>query len=249
MMTTSGAKIFLSSERGYHEVKGFRSYRTFNFGTYRHEHKTAFGPLYVLNDDTLGGGRSIRLSTEADSDILLLPIVGAIRYSDSNGHATTIEAGQAQLCATPAGTVLEISNPYKKDLVNFLQFRIRSHADFENGKPVIQSFSIDKNKNSLLELFPRQNQAAVQDGFSQRTFAGKFSGRFDAVFKPGDAADGIFVYVIEGAFEVQNRLMEARDGLALWDADELNFEALSNDAIFLLMEVQLPIQQPHHYHL
>jgi redox-sensitive bicupin YhaK (pirin superfamily) len=249
MMTTSGAKIFLSSERGYHEVKGFRSYRTFNFGTYRHEHKTAFGPLYVLNDDTLAGGRSIRLSTEADSDILLLPVVGAIRYTESNGHSNIIEAGQAQLCSTSAGTVLEISNPYKKDLVNFLQFRIRSHADIDNSKPVVQCFSLDKNRNSLLELFPKKNQAAVQDGLLQRTFIGKFSGRYDAVFKTKDLSDGIFVYIIEGAFEVQNRLMEARDGLALWDVDELNFEALSNDAIILLMEVPLPIQQPDHYHL
>jgi redox-sensitive bicupin YhaK (pirin superfamily) len=249
MTTTTGAKIFLSSERGYHEVKGFRSYRTFNFGTFRHEHKSAFGPLYVLNDDTLGGGKSIKLSTESETEILLLPLAGDISYTDSNGHTTIIEAGQAQLCTTLAGTVIEISNPYKNDLVNFLQFRIRSHDDTESGEPALQSFFLDKNKNSLLELFPHENQPASQDGFSQRTFIGKFTGRYDGAFKPTDPSNGIFVYIIEGAFEVQNRLMETRDGMALWDVNELSFEALSNDAIILLMEIPLPIQQPHHYHL
>jgi redox-sensitive bicupin YhaK (pirin superfamily) len=43
--------------------------------------------------------------------------------------------------------------------------------------------------------------------------------------------------VIEGAFEVQDRLLHAKDGLAVWDTNEIDFEALSNDAILLLWEV------------
>jgi redox-sensitive bicupin YhaK (pirin superfamily) len=47
------------------------------------------------------------------------------------------------------------------------------------------------------------------------------------------------VYVIEGAFEVQYRLLHARDGLALWEAERVEWEALSNDAILLVLEVPL----------
>ena len=61
MIPQSKGKIFLSEERGYQELDWFRSYNTFNFGKYLHEHKTAIGPLYVLNDDTLAGGRSFSL--------------------------------------------------------------------------------------------------------------------------------------------------------------------------------------------
>jgi hypothetical protein len=47
----------------------------------------------------------------------------------------------------------------------------------------------------------------------------------------------VFVYVIEGAVEFQNRLLEQRDGLALYSVTTSEFEALSNDAILLVLEV------------
>lgn len=47
--------------------------------------------------------------------------------------------------------------------------------------------------------------------------------------------------MIEGAFEFQNRLLETRDSVALWNEDnealQIEFEALSNDAINLIVEV------------
>jgi len=52
----------------------------------------------------------------------------------------------------------------------------------------------------------------------------------------------VFAFVIQGAFviqeafEVQGRLLHARDGLGLWDDTNLiKLEALSNDAIVLLV--------------
>ena len=51
--------------------------------------------------------------------------------------------------------------------------------------------------------------------------------------------NGIYAFVIEGVFEVQDRLLHTKDGLAMWDAEEIDFEALSNGAILLLLEIPL----------
>lgn len=51
--------------------------------------------------------------------------------------------------------------------------------------------------------------------------------------------NSIFIFVIEGIFEVQNRLLHARDGLSLTDIDTVELEALSNDAVILLLELPL----------
>lgn len=52
--------------------------------------------------------------------------------------------------------------------------------------------------------------------------------------------NSLFVFVIQGVFEVQGRLLHARDGLGLWDEEnEVELEALSNDAIVLLTELSL----------
>jgi redox-sensitive bicupin YhaK (pirin superfamily) len=50
---------------------------------------------------------------------------------------------------------------------------------------------------------------------------------------------GLFVFVIEGAFEVEGRLLHERDSLALWETGKAEMEALSNDAIILVIESPL----------
>ena len=67
----------------------------------------------------------------------------------------------------------------------------------------------------------------------------KLNGRQDDIYYRKNTANGVFVYAIQGALEVQYRLMHEGDGLALWDVDEVEFEALSNDAILLIVEVAL----------
>nr|WP_276368981.1 hypothetical protein [Chryseolinea sp. H1M3-3] len=66
---------------------------------------------------------------------------------------------------------------------------------------------------------------------------GKFSGRHHCTFKTAFCRRHVFAFVLEGAFEFQNRLLEQRDGLSLSNVSELEFEALSNDAILLLFEL------------
>ena len=53
MNTQTEAQIYLADQRGRSETDFFRSYHTFNFGQYVAEGRAQFGPLHLLNDDTL----------------------------------------------------------------------------------------------------------------------------------------------------------------------------------------------------
>lgn len=229
MQDQSQGKMYLAAERGHTETGWFRSYNTFNFGNYRHEHKAPFGPLYVFNDDTLAGGKKISLLVEEDSTIILLPTVGAIIFVDSHGNESIVEAGQAQVYAARKNTSLLIGNPYDEELINFLQIWIR-HPVQTLAEPAVSSFDLVHHKNKLVEIKPA--------GSCHKTFIGKFTGREEALHKVG-SGNGLFAFVLEGAFEVQYRLLETRDGLALWNVEDVELEALSNDAIILLVEVCL----------
>ena len=236
MLTQTSGKIFLSSERGHTETEWFRSYNTFNFGNFQNKNKQAFGPLYVLNDDTLAGGKSIQLSVEEDSDILLLPTVGAIHYKDSIGNENFLHAGQVKIFSAAKGTTINIANPYQEDLINFLQLWFKAVVP-SSSIPGVTAFDIEVNKNNLIDLFPI-HQTHFNQNF-KRACVGKFSGRSEITYKPASRDNGIFVFVLQGAFEVQYRLMETRDGLALWSVDEIELEALSNEAIILLTEMEM----------
>lgn len=234
MTEQSEAKVYLASERGHTETDWFRSYNTFNFGGFQNEHKQPFGPLYVWNDDTLAGGRSLQLLVEEDSFIFLLPIVGAVQYEDSKGNDRLLQAGQSFFCPVDKGTMVTLSNPYEDKLVNFLQGWLLIKNDDYSLASLI-SFSIDDNKNRLMDISVSHN--------GLRFLLGKFDGRNEGNYRPTEASGCLFAFVIQGAFEVQNRLLEARDALVLWNTEAVDFEALSNDAILLLL--QLPAEDTH----
>jgi len=112
--------------------------------------------------------------------------------------------------------------------------------------PKVQQLTFDlQDKNKLHPLFTENMEGPI-DHPSFCGFIGKYDGRNDGIYQlkaveNKQLANGIFVFILSGAFDVQNRFLHARDGLALSDLqDELiEFEALSNDAILLLMEIPM----------
>jgi len=226
MVPQSKGKIFLSDERGISELDWFRSRNTFNFGRYYNEHKTPFGDLYVLNEDTLAENCRLAMEVEEESHIVLVPVVGAIAWKTSDRKEGLVEAGQAQVLPLPKGASFEIMNPYDDTLVKYLQLWITTPGGAQQSAHRLFSFSIDNNKNKLVNAF-------------DAGLIGKFTGREEAIHTLAHPQNGLFAFVIQGAFEVQYRLMHAGDGLALWNLPAIELEALSNDAIILLIEINL----------
>ena len=180
-------------------------------------YQSSFSQQYQLYDNTLAGGESIQLQVEENTIVALLPTVGTIHIAGEG----LLEAGQVQLLK--AATI--ISNPYEHELVNYLQLI------FSNTKeePALYTFNL---RNKLTDLFA----ASMQNGLLFASI-GKFKGREEIVYETYQQGNGVFVFVLQGAFEVQHRLLETRDGLALWNAEQVEIEALSNDAILLLVEL------------
>ncbi len=228
-MSQIEATIFLADQRGCSQTDWFRSFHGFNFGAYYNEHRQPFGRLRVFNDDTLAAGKSLKMHVDENTEVILLPLVGAIQYRNSLGNAGFVEAGQVQIFSATQGMDYEITNPYPDELVNFVQIWLRGNE--QEFRPGLMQNSFDfQQKNQLIPLFSTQTRAYV----------GQFGGRKEGIYEVQHPnTHGIFIFVIEGAFEVQNRLLHPRDGLALQGADTVEFEALSNDAIFLLLEVSL----------
>ena len=236
MMVQTKAKIFLADERGLNETTWFCSRNTFNFGKYQQEHKQPFGDMYVLNDDTLDGGRSLSMLVEERSYIILLPVAGAIAYKDSPGNENLIAAGQVQLLILEKGDTMQITNPFKEELVNFLQIWIKADTNTKIEQPSLSTYDVNEYINSLVQVSPKSvGRLSLPFSIS----IGKFFGRGETVYHPKNNNAGLFVFVLEGAFEVEGRLLHARDGLALQQTNEIEMEALSNDAIVLTIELLL----------
>ncbi len=228
-MTQIEATIFLADQRGCSQTDWFRSFHGFNFGAYHSEPRQPFGRLRVFNDDTLAAQKSLKMQVDENTEVILLPLLGAIEYHNSLGGTGFVEAGQVQIFSAAQGMEYEITNPYPDDLVNFLQIWLTGNEQEFTASLIQKSFDFQQ-KNQLLPLLYTQTRAYI----------GQFGGREEGIYEVQHPdTHGIFVFVIKGAFEVQNRLLHPRDGLALQGVDTVDFEALSNDAILFLLEVPL----------
>ncbi|MFD2521211.1 pirin family protein [Emticicia soli] len=229
MLTQTQGQIYLSNARGLTLTKTHRSFHTFNDGNYYDRNRKPFGNLITCNDDTLVGGETMRIIADRNLEIMLLPLVGAIELSINGGKPEFIDICEAKVFSVSANDAYEITNPYDNELVNFLHIRFTRAFGVESIKNRSVYFNIDTNKHTL------QNIGA-------NCYIGKFAGREEGFLILKPESQGVFGFVIEGAFEFQNRLLEARDSIALWNDDndplQIEFEALSNDAILLIIEVK-----------
>ncbi|SKC85932.1 pirin family protein [Ohtaekwangia koreensis] len=233
MISKTKATIYLSNQRGCTQEDWFRSFHVFNYGKYFNENRTPFGSLNTLNENTLKGGRTISRLAKDDATVLILPIVGALKYTIPGYKEGIVDAGEVAILSVVKDSVIEMMNPYEDELINFLEVWYM-HPAGDRVEPLKIELDLEHSKNSLIPL-------AASEGGQQRVtpYIGKYKGREEGIYTPKNSANGVFVFIVEGAFEVANRLLHGHDGLALWNVEQVEFEALSNDAIIFLLEVAL----------
>jgi hypothetical protein len=221
------AKIYLQSQRGQFQSEGYRAFYTFNFGHYRAENREAFVNLLALNDETLLPQCSHEVTVNEPVQIILLPLVGALEIDGGEGELRFVDSGECfQLDMKPNDRFV-ITNPYPDQAVNYLQIRIlANNISFQEG--AVNTFDLSI-KNTLIPIF---DAAYAQENI----LIGMYDGRQDGTYSLKSATNNVFIFIIEGAFEVQNRLLEKRDGLSLKGVQDVEFEALSNNAIILILE-------------
>jgi hypothetical protein len=230
MIPQTPGKIFLAEERGLTESDRFRRYSTFSFGPWAHAHKGPFGRLYGLNEETLAGNHSLEFTVTEASHVLIIPLAGAVALSGAGVPATAVGVEETLVLTLPAGSLLQLKNPFETELVSFLHLWLL--ADAPVSVAVHQAaFGFDEAPNSLLRLLPSGASLPLT------AHLGRFAGRHEAIYRLSNPRASLYAFVLTGAFEIEGRLMHGKDGLALWNAAEIELEALSNDAVVLVLEL------------
>lgn len=221
------AQIYKAEFRGVTASESFKRLTTFNFEDYYDDSRKPFGSLQVLNEEILAPKHKVTTVLESDMDVLILPLFGGIDYKDNLGNESFIRVEQIRVIAAQKGMSFELSSPYEEENVSYLQIWFDSkNQDFENN---FKQFDFGlTNKNELVSLFETSDVLG---------FIGIYEGRKEGLYTLKDASNGVFVFVINGAFEVENRLLEARDGLRIEQIEAIEWEALSADALLIVLEI------------
>lgn len=227
MISTSG-RIFSADQRGLTETSVLKRFSTFNFEKFNSEHTLPFGDLFICNDDFIVGGKLAFFLSKEDSYQLFFPITGGLNIVQGNKECA-VDTGQMQVLNLGKGEVLEISNRNLTETTNYLQIGIRTDIFLLRASEMLFNFDFDTNPNKLIEIISHPK-------LPFKVSAGHFAENMPAFYRIQRVDGRFFCFVIAGTLKIEGRLMHERDALALWDLEEVQLEALSNNASVLILE-------------
>jgi redox-sensitive bicupin YhaK (pirin superfamily) len=94
-----------AAERFHSRLDWLDSWHTFSFGSHLDPAWMGFGPLLVINDDTIAPGRGFGLHPHSDMEIITVMVEGELQHRDSLGHTEVLRAGEVQRMSAGTGVV------------------------------------------------------------------------------------------------------------------------------------------------
>ena len=103
--TASGLVFRPAAERFHSQLDWLDSWHTFSFSNHYDPAWMGFGPLRVINDDTIAPGRGFGMHPHRDMEIITVMVEGQLNHRDSLGHAEVLRAGEVQRMSAGTGVV------------------------------------------------------------------------------------------------------------------------------------------------
>lgn len=228
MINQVKAKLYVGAERGLTETNWFRTRNLFNAGKFIAPHRQNFEGIYLFNEETVAPHRSISGELEESSLLLIIPMWGGIKYT-GNGHtAYHIQPGELLLVPAPAGHMYSVANTEEKENVQFIQIAVRKDNASLPRRPYQVAMSGDDYENQLCRALSFEATAGFE------LYLGQFSGRKKGKIAWPEYRHG-FAFLLQGALEMEDRLLHEGDALGMWQTRQLEWEALSGQSLFLLL--------------
>jgi hypothetical protein len=241
-MTMLEAQIFLSDLRVKDQTLAFRSYSISWKAQKQDKRLTKVPELNVLKDVELAGNGGRLLNFTTEGYLILLPVTGDLIFNLNNAEQEYLEVGAIKILVMKKGESLELRNAFDLDVINYLELQILTNTRCTGDLPCDQSVMyFDLEGHNLVRL--------TTDHLPFNLGIGRFKGRQQGVYRTmtdSSSADHIvrestgsnfFCFVLAGAFEVQDRLLHMRDGVSVSADKEIEFEALSDNAILLIIDL------------
>jgi redox-sensitive bicupin YhaK (pirin superfamily) len=222
-----------ADERGHEDHGWLDSHHTFSFADYYDPEHMGFGPLRVINDDTVTGGGGFPPHGHRDMEIISYVIEGALAHKDSMGNGSVIKPGDVQRMSAGAGVRHSEHNASKTDPVHFLQIWIQPKAA---GLPAgyEQKFFSEEDKRGVLRLVasPDGADGSVRIQQDVRMYASLIAGDQAVQHTIASGRKG-WLHVVTGAASVNGRALEAGDGLAIEGEEALRVSSESKGEVLL----------------
>ena len=205
-----------AEERGHANHGWLNSWHTFSFADYQDPRHMGFGPLRVINDDSVEPGQGFGTHGHRDMEIITYVLDGALEHKDSMGNGSIIRPGSVQRMSAGTGVRHSEFNPSRDEGVHFLQIWIEPKiTGVKPGYEEKQFGPAEKKGQLRLIASSDGREGSVMIHQDATVYAAMLDGK-DAVTHRLARGRCAYVHVARGAVKV--------NGTALMDGDGARVE-------------------------
>jgi redox-sensitive bicupin YhaK (pirin superfamily) len=174
-------------------------------------------------------------------EIISIPLEGDLEHKDNMGNVTVIKKGDVQVMTAGTGITHSEYNKSKSNEVKFLQIWIIPKE--QNVPPRYDQISTNdiEDKNKFYQvLSPYKNDQGVWINQDAWFSLGKFTSGKTDTYKIKKTNNGVYLLILDGEIDVNGVVLSKKDGMGIWDTDQLTIKANENARV-LLMDVPMNI--------
>ena len=200
-----------------------------------------FGVLRVLNDDTVSAGMGFGTHPHNDMEIISIPLEGDLEHQDSMGNKTVIKNGDIQIMSAGTGIRHSEYNKNKDEQVKFLQIWVIPNKQGVTPRYDQITLNPEDRHNKLQQIVsPNPEDAGVWIHQDAWFHLGQFDKDTTTDYTFKKEGNGLYVFVLKGDLTINNQELNTRDGLGIWNTNDVTIKA-NSEAEFLLMEVPMTL--------
>ena len=227
-----------ANSRGSADYGWLKTFHSFSFSNWNDPERMHFGALRVLNDDVVSGGHGFLEHPHENMEIISIPLKGSLKHSDNTGRDAVISKGEVQIMSAGSGIMHSEKNNSALDPVNFLQIWL--YPNERNLVPTYAQASFDSadEHNELHCIVSPSGTEGVKIHQNAWLHIGEWDQGHAQTYRPKSKGQGVYVFVLEGSFDLDGHSLSKRDAIGVTNTDGLSLKATTNARI-LLMDVPM----------
>jgi redox-sensitive bicupin YhaK (pirin superfamily) len=233
--------IHKAETRGHANHGWLDSHHSFSFAGYHNPERMHFGVLRVLNDDKVAPGQGFGTHPHDNMEIISIPLEGDLEHKDSMGNVAVIQEGDVQVMSAGTGIYHSEYNKNKDKEVKFLQIWIFPNK--KNVEPRYDQISIRdiETKDAFYQvLSPHKDDQGVWIHQDAWFHVGDFEPGTSTTYTFKKKENGVYAFVLEGEVDIEGNQLKRRDGLGIWDVDQIKLKVMQKSRV-LLMEIPMTL--------
>lgn len=229
-------EIRKAHERGRANFGWLDSHHTFSFGHYFDPAQMGWGPLRVINDDTVDPGQGFGTHPHDNMEIISYVLEGALEHKDTIGTGSVIRPGDVQMMEAGTGIAHSEFNHSQEAPVHFLQIWLVPNQ--KNIRPSYQQRhfeAIEKRGRLRVIVSPDARDGSLRIQQDAVIYSALLDGD-ETITWSTDPKRKAYLHVARGALTVNGHDVGPGDGIKIAGESRLTLER-GRDAEVLLFDL------------